>query len=408
MNLDTWICGSCNVDDEYNPFHILRDPLAREIIWRLNAGPATAVQLAMAIGREEAEVTSLLTALERTNAITSENQMYQLAFSVFTAADRRVVWKAATDVGIEIADHLAQVRPALAEIVGGLSSAQYVGIDRLLLAIVGCFALDWGSLERLGQLGYLARHKTQPGGGNYILFAAEPGIDVKRRLCYSHNYSVDGYIFTTFGDITGDRDAFPDLLWRLDQSMAEDIPFAWNQALRQSLQPYLDDLLRDAACLLENLARESLAQEVDHGAEVEQRRAAALFPLLLRLGYVRKEFEDWRPAAPVFLPSDKTLIETAVSLITDEVETVVAGCYDWLQQALRGISPLNNGVPLAEVFTEVWHFIFAEANRVLIESGFMASPARTREGSARFTAWLTCPAGKTREHDSMKIAAQAL
>jgi hypothetical protein len=68
----------------------------------------------------------------------------------------------------------------------------------------------------------------------------------------------------------------------------------------------------------------------------------------------------------------------------------VAARYDEIRQALEGISPLRNGVPFAEVFTEVWHFIFAEANRILIEIGFMASPARPGPDSARFAAWLSC------------------
>jgi len=88
MTLHFWICGSCNVADEYNPIIILRDPLAQGIVRQLNGGPATAVRLIAAVGGEETKVTSLLSALEKTGAIVGKGELYQLAFPVFTAADR--------------------------------------------------------------------------------------------------------------------------------------------------------------------------------------------------------------------------------------------------------------------------------------------------------------------------------
>jgi len=278
------------------------------------------------------------------------------------------------------------------EIVNRLSSAQYIAIERLLLAIVGCFALDWGGLERLEQLGYLVRRKVQPGGGDYILFGAEPGGDVKERFCYSHTDSVGGYMFTTFGDITGNRNAFPDLLWQMGQTIVESVPFSRNNPLRLALRLYFNDLLTDVACLLQALAKESLAEEtLAQAAGVTQEKVAALFPLLVQLGYLHEGTDGWRPAVPVFLALDKTSIETAVALVVDVVQTVVAARYNEMWQMLQDISPVCNGVPFVEIFTEVWHFIFAEANRILAETSFMASPARTGPDSARFAAWLSCP-----------------
>jgi hypothetical protein len=391
MALHFWICGNCNVANEYNPLIVLRNPLAQSIVKQLNEGPATAVQLITAISGEETKVITLLSALERTGAVIGEGEFYRLAFPVFTTADQQVVWTIATEVGAEIAHRLVEARPALVEIMSNLSPAQYIAIERLLLAVVGCFALDWGGLKRLEELGYVVRHKAQPGGGDYILFVAEPGDDVKKRFCYSHNDYVGGYVFTTFGDLTGSRNAFPDILRQIEQTVVESVPFPWNNPLRLALRLYFNDLLTDVACILEALAKEPLAEEtLPQASGVAEEKVAELFPLLVQLGYLCRGTEGWRPAVPVFLASDKTSIKTAVTLVVDLVQTVVAARYDEIRQALEGISPLRNGVPFAEVFTEVWHFIFAEANRILIETGFMASPARPGPDSARFAAWLGC------------------
>ncbi len=390
MTLHFWICGSCNVADEYNPIILLRDPLAQDIVWQLSSGPATAVRLTTVLSEEETKVISMLSALEKTGAIVRKGELYQLAFPVFTAADLRVVWTIATEVGAEIAYRLAEARPALVDTVSMLSSAQYVAVNWLLLPVVGCFALDWGGLERLEALDYLVRHKTQPGGGDYVLFGAEPGDDVAERFCYSHSDFVGRYLFTTFGDITGSRNAFPDLLWRLERTAGESVPLSWNNSLRLALRLYLNDLLMDVAGLLETAAKKPLAEET-WATRVAQEKATALFPLLVQMGYLREGPEGWRPAVPVFLAPDKTAIETAVAPVVDVVEAVVEARYDEMRQALQGISAARNGVPFTKIFTEVWHFIFAEANRILAETGFMASPTRTGPDSARFAAWLSCP-----------------
>jgi len=385
MTLHFYICGNCNVTDAYSPLVLLRDPLAQNVVRQLNDQPATASRLAAAVGEEESTIVQVLSALERTGAVASGGESYRLAFPMFTASDQQAIWAIATDVGSDIARHLADVRPALVETLDRLSSARYVAIKQLLLAVVGCVALDWASLERLEELGYLARRKPQPGGGDYVLFGSELGDQVRERFCYSHSYWVAGYTFTTFGDLTGHRNAFPDLLWQLEGAARGKEPLGQNTFLHTALRPYLDDLLLDAARLLEALAEEAQAPGV--GPE----KVGALVPALAELGYLQDGDGGWRPATPVFLASDRTSIETAAALVVKIVEGVVSNRYGEMQRALQNTSPARNGVPFDEVFNEVWHFVFSEANRALTETGFMAPPVRRGPGSARFAAWLSCP-----------------
>lgn len=390
MTFHFYVCGNCNVADEHNPIVLLRDPLAQSIVRRLNDQPTTATQMAAAVGEEEGAIVQVLSALERTGAVAGGGEPYRLAFPMFTAGDQQAIWAIATGMGSDIAHRLADMRPALVETLDRLSSARHVALEQLLLAVVGCVALDWASLERLEELGYLVRHKPQPGGGDYILFGSELGDEVRERFCYSHSYRVAGYTFTTFGDLTGHRNAFPDLLWQLEETAREREPLGQNASLRTTLRLYLEDLLLDAARLLESLAGQPLAEEAQ-ASGVRREKVGVLVPALVELGYLEDGSSGWRPTGPVFLASDRTSIETAAALVVKIVEGVVSDRYREVQRALQGTSPARNGVPFEEVFNEVWHFVLSEANRALAETGFMAPPVRRGPGSARFLAWLSCP-----------------
>ena len=98
-------------------------------------------------------------------------------------------------------------------------------------------------------------------------------------------------------------------------------------------------------------------------AGVVPEKAAALVPFLRLLGYLQRR-HGFNRRARVFLAEDKSLIEQAVTLVTDVAGSVITARYAWLEQALCHIAPLRNGVAFAEVFNIVWHFIFAEAKKL--------------------------------------------
>ena len=48
--------------------------------------------------------------------------------------------------------------------------------------------------------------------------------------------------------------------------------------------------------------------------------------------------------------------------------------YEQIKSASSQLTPILNSVPLERVYTEIWHFVFAIANRTLVEEGFFADP----------------------------------
>ncbi len=52
----------------------------------------------------------------------------------------------------------------------------------------------------------------------------------------------------------------------------------------------------------------------------------------------------------------------------------LAANYQAVQAELSTITPLRYGVPYADVFTQVWHYLFGTANRQLVEARVFADP----------------------------------
>lgn len=48
--------------------------------------------------------------------------------------------------------------------------------------------------------------------------------------------------------------------------------------------------------------------------------------------------------------------------------------YTQLKAELSRLTPVQRGVPFERVYTEIWHFVFAIANRTLVEEGLFADP----------------------------------
>ena len=394
MRYDFWVCGNLKGPDEINPKIALQDPLAQEIVGILAQAPATEAQLVAGLDSTEKEVTIVLNALVRTGALAIDEGAYRLAFCLLTLADKPRVWDMATEIGAEVAGRLRDRGEELRDAVAPVSSSSYVAAEHLLFALVGCFGLDWGGLRRLTELGYLNTNKIQPGGGDYELFGAERADQERRRLCSSHSTTINGYCFTSFGDWSARRQSFPDLLWELREAVEGCISLARKVAFGLAVQSYHRDMLEDTAHTLEALARTAgTAAESTQVAQPSSEKVSVLSSLLVELGYLDEQHE---PLVPVFVASDRAAIATVVGAVEAEVESIMVDRHDEIRRSMAGTTPELHGVPFAETLTELWHYIFAEANRLLIEDGLMAIPARPGHSSSRYMPWLTCPGGDPR------------
>ena len=389
MQCHFWVCGNLDGPDELNPLFLLRDPLAREVVLLLTEAPATEADLAGRLGHGEKRLLELLNALERSAVIAEDQGLFRLAFSFFTDADEREVLRVSTEIGSEIRDRLSARAPYLAKTIASLPSARYMEPEYLSYALVGCFGLNWCGLRRLEKLGYVAPNKSQPAG-NYLLHGIEQRGHRQTLLRSSHNVTVEGFTFTTFGDNAGRRNALPDLLWDAEQCLSKDPVLSKYDEFSAAVQCYHTDILADLARLMHAAASVKAAGVGIHRAE---ERTAELTSLLAHLGYMS---QDRQLLVPVCLASDRAVIEVVVDIVLEEIQSIMQARYGDIRRRLAGITPERCDIPFGETIDDVWHSIFAEANRLLIEDGLMSVPMRNEPGAARYMAWLTCPGADPR------------
>ncbi|MBT9146149.1 MAG: hypothetical protein DDT42_02031 [candidate division WS2 bacterium] len=261
--------------------------------------------------------------------------------------------------------------------------ANYIREDKIIFALVGCFALDWYCLKELERNNFLRRHKEQPGKRDYILQGGESsGINVHRLYWGSHNMDAGKYTFTSFGDHAGPRSSLPDILWQASSAVSEHIE--GDPDLRETfaniLSLYGENLLNDCGKLLEALATNGEIRSI--------KNRSALLNFLKKLEYISQKGRHYKVEVPVFFPRDEKII----SKIDKQTAKTVCDFLDRnhleIKNALSKIRPVLNNVPFEEVFVDVWHKIFGYCNMFLAEEGFMYDPPET-PFHARYLPWIT-------------------
>jgi len=317
------------------------------------------------------------------NAIRRGDRKYWVNFAIFSKEDQRIIFNIGEESGKQLADKLLEDKTELSNLANRIQCANYIGKDRIIFALVGCFALDWYCLEELEKNNFLRRHKTQPGKRDYILQGAEFSSINVHRLCWgSHSMDAGKYTFTSFGDHAGPRSSLPDILWQASAAVSEHTK--GDPDLRETfaniLFLYGENLLSDCGKLLELLATD--------GEIGSMKNRSALLKFLKKLEYISQKGRHYKVKIPVFLPTDEKIISEINKRTSKIVCDFLDKNYLEIKDALSKIRPVLNKVPFEEVFVDVWHKLFGYCNMFLAEEGFMYDPPETPY-HARYLSWLT-------------------
>jgi len=219
----TYICGDSGPLDGFNPFFVVTQKWASEVLSLLNKNPLSLSRICSLLKLNKAQASHLLEHLIRIQAVKEESGVYGVTFVIFTRKGLFTLQHATLPIANEITDGIVSHANEIMSLTTNLSSAEQVGRDKLLFAALGCFVLDWLELKILEEEGMLIKCKPQPGNRNYVLFARER-IDSKismklydKMYWGSHSDTIDDLVFTSFGDL-GIRYAFPDIVWNLKAS----------------------------------------------------------------------------------------------------------------------------------------------------------------------------------------------
>jgi hypothetical protein len=317
--------------------------------------------------------------LEKLRLVRRRDGEYVIGFTLLTKSDVRKVRAVAEEHARSLtAAFLARRR----EIDAALKLYSLKGVDQKAVSyiLLGCFSLDWDGLDLTAKKGYRTAAPEPSGGGSYIPRAEERSGTTLRGLFWgSHNADYFGpdFVFTSFGDHHSvPRCALPDLFEELSYNvararMAEEV----KQKLRKTLQLSVTGMSRKLARMTFALRKgEQELDELSRAAGTSQAETADLLYFLADLDYVGEEGGRYHARIPVLVEGDSVMTRQLRRIGLLIMDQWLAADYAKVEDELQCITPVRYGVPYADCFTHIWHYIFGTANRQLVEKRMFADP----------------------------------
>jgi hypothetical protein len=311
------------------------------------------------------EIDITLSDLINLQLIRQDGDRYNLAFVLFTREDMDLIRTVSEEMGKLLAEGILARRIEIESII---KSDIPSGADWRETAyfVIGCVSLDWDGLNISRSKGFL----TQPKPGEYKPEAVQPGGGGSKRALYwgSHNNHSEIAI-TSFGDhYSSIRQALPDITWR----MKVDAP----DPLNKSLIDAASRLIRLGVGRIMIALREAdlNLSELSVKTELPEDETKRLVKLLLDLDYIVEVDTRYRATITVLTERDRKRVNQLRQIGKNVIQNWFDENYTDMCEEFSDLTPVKYGIPLADGFYWVWHYIFGIANRELVKSGLFADP----------------------------------
>ena len=120
--------------------------------------------------------------------------------------------------------------------------------------------------------------------------------------------------------------------------------------------------------------RDLSLSQLQEKTAINKKKLGKLLDLLVAADYVAQFGDNYGSVALVLGPEDVDMVNAMIAVGRDIMSTWHEDNFSSIQTELSDLTPIRNGVPFERVYTEIWHFVFGIANRVLAEEGFFADP----------------------------------
>lgn len=140
--VNTWICGNAGPFDDYNPFKITREGIAPEILYILNKEPLAISQISKAITNNKVNIEKTVNSLLKVNAVRREKGKHWVNFAILSKEDQRIIFNIGEEYGKQLAYKLLKDKTEFSNLANRIQCANWVGKDKIIFALIGCFALD--------------------------------------------------------------------------------------------------------------------------------------------------------------------------------------------------------------------------------------------------------------------------
>lgn len=358
------ICGDLdrhNTSSEDDPLVTLRKPEVRDMIEELNRDPKSKKGLF----DENEDISNDIEKLLRLDVLKEKDGKVFVNFTVIDEKDNGIIFDVCDEYACGLADEFLDNREQVFEVLGSYEN-QRLEEEKLAFMIIGCYLLDWESLELLSDWDVCDHRKQQAGDNEYVLWG-ESEIEGLLKGVYwgGHSLFMESYTFHTFGDHHGytERNAFPDIIHRF-----EDLEFDGNEGYRSILFDKRKEMLEDLGRIIDDIGISGCDKE-----KIEKKWSdkSKYIHLLKKLNYVEEVDEILYLKIPYFTDEDIDMILNCMEPFIEILKYWIDENIDDIESSLGKTRPLQNGVPFDEYFIQIWHVIFGLTNKKLAESGFI-------------------------------------
>ena len=301
---------------------------------------------------------------------------YVIAFAFFTSEDVQKVRAVAERVTDSLVRALVARRSDIDAVLQRYD-AQGVDPKAVPYIVLGCFSLDWDGLDLTAEKRYRSLPYVTAGEGKFIPYAEEKSnLSLKGIYLGSHDSDEGEFRFTSFGDhFSLPRWTFPDLAWLLPIHAARDLPDSLRLEVNRALQQAMESMLRQVGRIMFALRdHERTLIELAGIVGMGTQETEDLLTLLAELEYVTRLGDRYRVLAPVLSERDGPMVQALRQVGWDVMEAWLSVNYEDVKGQLSNLIDVRSGVPYADMFTQIWHYLFGTANRKLVESGMFADP----------------------------------
>ena len=373
--LQAGVTGQAPSEPARNPTAMLRSETVQRLMLDLSERPQTKAEIAAALGDQPFTVDDMVAV----GLLREQDGEYWIDFNLLRVEDQLRILEVSEPFGRQLASAVLEHRNELEAIAQGHNQPGQDLSAEFLYFVLGCFSLDWDGLDLTEEKGWRLGAQRQIDDDAFTPWAKEQGAGISRRGFYwgSHNAEVEGVKLTTFGDHHSlPRFALPDLFWRNATSFrGYDELEEETRAANRMFAVYEPDISADVARVMMELG--SRAQEVETlsaGTGIDRTKLEPILAFLEAAEYIEPAGDAWQAKALVLQAEDAERVAAMVGLGREIMLAWHEEHYESIRESLADLTPLRNGVPFERVYTEIWHFVFGFANRILVEEGLFADP----------------------------------
>jgi DNA-binding transcriptional ArsR family regulator len=381
------LCGSYKADDDLNPYKVTEPDVCQEILSAINQKPRAPEEIAATTKLSPEEVGNHLMAMVKAGLVRQLDNCYKPTFAIFTTHDQERLKPLIDELSRSFAKIVQENMNMVHRAYEQCNFSDHgFSFDDLAYILVGAYTLDYGGLKALSQADLLIPSREMPGG-HYVFTGFEGEIiNLRAKWQWGHNALFGRFTFSGHGEVPaqGGRNAFP------EQAYTWQYAEGWSE---EDVIKTMEEIGEILVALYEHpLGIEELVVQTG----INEERLHEHLELLRKLEYHRADGELFVSSCPVVVKESADHIQKLVEQLQAKLITeVLKPSWERIQNIYKKTAPANNEIDVREAFNMIYHLMFEQALRLLLEQGTIPWPKHHADG-VRYAIWIKDEGGVNR------------